>query len=86
MKKFYQQRVWFWIAAIAIVAAIFLLLVPHTDSGHAGHLLATLPILFVGLISPLTLFISVAHLQLGYLPDAPKFPSTFQRPPPFRRS
>jgi len=84
MIKSHQQRAWFWIAAIAILTAIFLLLLPLTDSAHAGDLLAILPILFVGLISPLTFFISVAHRELGYVPDAPQLPSTFQRPPPLR--
>jgi hypothetical protein len=85
MTKLNQQRAWFWIAAVAIVAAIFLLMIPHADSGHAGDLLAILPLLFVGLISPLTLLVSIAHRELAHVPDAPQLPSTFQRPPPFRR-
>jgi hypothetical protein len=85
MNQFRQQRAWFWIAAIAVLASIILLMVLHADSAHAGDLLAILPLLFVGFISPLTFFVSVAHRELGYIPDAPKLPSTFQRPPPIRR-
>jgi fatty acid desaturase len=85
MTKLHQQRAWFWIAAVAIVAAIILLMVPHADSGHSGDLTAILPLLFVGLISPLALFASIAHRELAQVPDAPQLPSTFQRPPPFRR-
>lgn len=76
---------WFWIAAVALLAAAVLLLVPHPDSGHAGDLLALLPIFFVGLISPLALLVPIAIQDLGYVPAAPSLPSTFQRPPPSRR-
>jgi hypothetical protein len=85
MNPFQQQRAWFWIAAIAVVAAIFLLMVPHAHSGHAGDLHAIVPLLVVGFISPLTLFVSVAYIEPGYVPDAPQLPSTLQRPPPTLR-
>jgi len=85
MNPFRQQRAWFWIAAIAVVAAIFLLMVPHAHSGHAGDLQAILPLLFVGFISPLTFYLSIAYLESGCVPDAPQLPSTFQRPPPIQR-
>ena len=86
MTNFHQQRALFWISVVAIVAAIILLMVPHANSAHAGDLLAILPILFVGLISPLALFASIAHREPANAPDAPQLPSTFQRPPPFQRS
>lgn len=86
MNLFRQQRAWFWIAAIAVVAAMVLLLVPHADSGHGADWLAVLPVLFVGLISPLAWLMPLAYLRLGYAPDAPLPPPAFQRPPPFRRS
>jgi uncharacterized membrane protein len=85
MNQLRQQRAWFWIAAIAVIAAVVLLMVPHANSAHAGHWLAMLPILFVGYISPLMLFISIMYLEFGYVPDAPQLPSTFQRPPPILR-
>jgi hypothetical protein len=86
MTKFQHRRAWFWIAAAVLLAAIVLLLVPHANSGHAGGLLVFLPVFFVGLISPLILLGPVAPPTLGYVHSAPPLPSTFQRPPPFRRS
>jgi uncharacterized membrane protein len=85
MNKFCEQRAWFWIAAVAIVAAIILLMVPHANSGHAVDVIAILPLMFVGIISPLTLFVSIVRRELAQVPDAPQLPSTLQRPPPFRR-
>jgi hypothetical protein len=60
------------------------LLVPHVHSGNAGAWLAILPILFVGIISPLSLLSPMAYMYLGRTPDAPVLPASFQRPPPFR--
>jgi hypothetical protein len=82
MNEIQQRRGWALIAGIAIVAAIALLLVPHTHSGDAGAWLAILPILFVGLISPLSLRSPLAYIYLGRTPDAPVLPASFQRPPP----
>ena len=48
----------------------------------AGALLAMLPVLFIGLISPLTP-VSVASIHcLGRAPAAPLLSALFQRPPP----
>jgi len=80
-----QKPVLFWIAALAILAAFVLLLVPHVDSAHSGDLVAILPIFFVGLISPLALLVSVICLEPEVIPSAPPLPAAFQRPPPFRR-
>jgi hypothetical protein len=78
-----QRRVWFLIAAVAIMAALALLLVPHGNSGDAGAWLAVLPILlFVGVISPLSLLSPMAYMYLGRTPSAPVLPASFQRPPP----
>lgn len=77
-----QRRGWFLVAAIAIGIALVLLLVPHSHSGNADWL-AILPILFVGLISPLSLLSPMAYMYLGRGPDAPVLPASFQRPPPF---
>lgn len=79
-----QRRGWFLIAAIAIGIALVLLLAPHTHSGDAGVWLAILPILFAGVISPLSLLPRLAYLYLGRTPDAPVLPTSFQRPPPLR--
>jgi len=71
------------IAAIAIGVALLLLLVPHTHSGDAVAWLAILPILFAGVISPLSLLPRLPYAYVGHTPDAPVLPASFQRPPPF---
>jgi hypothetical protein len=83
MNEIQHRRGWALIAVIAILAAIALLLIPHTHSTGAAAWLATLPILFVGVISPLSLLSPVAYFYLGRTPDAPVLPASFQRPPPF---
>jgi hypothetical protein len=84
MREQRRQRVWFWVAAIAIVAALVLMLVPQAQSGHAVHWLAILPVLFIGLIAPQTLVARLAIRDLVRTPDAPALRANFQRPPPFR--
>jgi hypothetical protein len=79
-----QQRGLVLIAAIAIGFALLLLLVPHGHSG-AADFAAMLPLLFVGVISPLSLFAPLAFAYAGRVPQAPVLHSSFQRPPPFRR-
>jgi hypothetical protein len=77
-----HRRPWLLIAAIAIAIALVALLVPHGNSGDAGAWLALLPILlFVGVISPLSLLSPMAYIYLGRTPDAPVLPASFQRPP-----
>ena len=83
MNETRHQRVWLLVAAIAILTALVFLLVPQVHSGNAGAWLAILPILFVGVISPLSLFSPMAYMYLGRTPDAPVLPASFQRPPPF---
>jgi hypothetical protein len=78
----HRQR-WILIAAIAIGVALVLMMVPHTDSGNAGAWAAILPLLFVGVISPLSLLPRLAFEYVGRTPDAPVLPASFQRPPPF---
>ena len=70
------------VAAIAIVAALVLLLMTISHSGDSAAWLAILPILFIGVISPLSLLSPMAYLFLGRTPDAPVLPTSFQRPPP----
>jgi hypothetical protein len=43
---------------------------------------AILPLMFVGLISPLTLLPRMAFLYSGRTPETPSLPFLFQRPPP----
>lgn len=87
MTQIRQQRIWVLVAAIAILAALALLLVPHINSGDAGAWFAILPILlFVGVISPLGLLSPLAYIYLGRTPETPLLPASFQRPPPIRLS
>jgi hypothetical protein len=78
-----QRRGWVLIAAIAIGIALVCLLIPHSHSGSADGL-AILPLLFAGVISPLSLLAPLATEYVGRTPAAPALPSRFQRPPPFR--
>ncbi|MGD0902916.1 MAG: hypothetical protein ABR924_08230 [Terracidiphilus sp.] len=50
-----QRRGWLLIAAIAIGIALLFMLIPHGHEGGSPDWLAILPILFVGVISPLSL-------------------------------
>ena len=77
-------RGWALIAIVAIGIALLLLLVPHVHSGDSAAWLAILPILFVGIISPLSLLSPMAFMYLGRTPDAPILPAPFERPPPIR--
>jgi hypothetical protein len=80
-----QRRGWILVAAIAIGVALTLLLAFNVHSGDAGALVAILPLLFVGVISPLSLLGPLAFVYAGRVPDAPIQPASFQRPPPFTR-
>lgn len=79
-----QQRGWILIAALAIGFALLVLLVPHGHSG-AADFVAILPLLFVGIISPLSLLAPLTYAYAGRVPEAPSQAVLFQRPPPFRR-
>lgn len=83
MSEIRHRRAWILIAAIAIAAAVVLLLIPHVHAGDGGSWLAILPILFVGLISPLSLLSPLADVYESRTPDAPVLPAQLQRPPPF---
>jgi hypothetical protein len=79
-----QRRAWFLIATLAIGFALLLMLVPHGHNG-AADFVAILPLLFVGIISPLSLLSPLAHVYAGRVPEAPELAASFQRPPPFWR-
>ena len=57
---------------------------PTALSGGAGSGVwtAVLPVLFVGLVAPLSLVSPQFALSLGRTPSAPALPFSFQRPPP----
>jgi len=77
-----HRRVWQWIAAIAIVAALVLTLVPQAHSGHAADWFAILPVFFIGLMTAHTLSASLAKKDSVRTPSAPVLLQSFQRPPP----
>jgi hypothetical protein len=78
-----QRRGWVLVAAIAIGVALTLLLALNAHSGDAGGLAAILPLLLVGVISPLSLLAPLVFVYAGRVPDRPTLPASFQRPPPF---
>jgi hypothetical protein len=51
-------------------------------SSGSGPLIAMLPVLFIGLVSPLGLQTVAANRSFGRAPAAPLLPVLFQRPPP----
>jgi hypothetical protein len=77
-----HQRVWLWVAVIAIVAAFLLMLVPQGHSSHAANWLAMLPVVFIGLIASQTVFVSLAIRDSVRTPDVPALQASLQRPPP----
>lgn len=86
MKQNEQRRGWLLIAAIAIAIALLLSLLPHVHAGGSADWLAILPLLFVGVLSPLSLLVPVASACLGRTPATPVLPASFQRPPPFQHA
>jgi hypothetical protein len=53
-----------------------------SDGANPGVWTAMLPVLFVGLVAPLSLVSPRFALSLGRTPSAPALPFSFQRPPP----
>lgn len=54
----------------------------YLHDGASGAWMAILPVLFVGLVTPLSLVSARSILSLGRTPSAPALPFLFQRPPP----
>jgi hypothetical protein len=54
----------------------------YLHDAASGAWTAILPVLFVGLVSPLSLISSRSILSLGRTPPAPRLAALFQRPPP----
>jgi len=79
-----QRRGLLLIAAIAIGFALLMLLLPHSHSG-AADFVAILPLLFAGIVSPLSLLGALAFVYAGRVPEAPVMAASFERPPPIRR-
>jgi hypothetical protein len=77
-----NQRIGRYVAAVAIVLCLVLLLVPHPHFTDTAACFLLIPDLFFGLPVSHQLLSRMAYLRLGDLPDAPALPSLFQRPPP----
>ncbi len=54
----------------------------YLHDATSGAWTAMLPVLFVGLLAPLSLISRKSMLSLGLTPSAPALPCSFQRPPP----
>jgi hypothetical protein len=54
----------------------------QSDGTNPGVWTAMLPVLFIGLVAPLSLISPQFALSLGRTPSAPALPFSFQRPPP----
>ena len=52
-------------------------------NGGPGPLIAMLPVLFIGMISPFRIFSAGSVRSVGRAPAAPLLATLFQRPPPF---
>lgn len=77
-----QWRGWILVAAIVIGIALLALFVPHGHACGAPDWLAIVPVIFVGIISPLGHLSPVDNMPRGRLPGAPLLPALFRRPPP----
>jgi len=80
-----QQRGWVLIAVLAIGFALLLLLVPQGHGTSAADFVAILPLLLMGIISPLSLLGLLAFAYAGRVIEEPALVPSFQRPPPIRR-
>jgi len=79
-----QRRALFLVAMIAIGIALVLLMIPSSHAGSDGAWIPLIPLILVGMISPLGLLSALAFLYAGRTPEAPALAAAFQRPPPFR--
>ena len=83
MKWGSNRRRFFWIAAIAIGIALLLLILQHTHPLDGTAFLVILPIVFIGVLPSPCVMSRIGYMRLGYTPDEPALPASFQRPPPF---
>lgn len=83
MSRDQNKRRLFWIGAIAIGIALLLLILPHSHPGDCATFLVILPIVFIGVLPSPCVMSRIDYMRLGYAPDAPALPASFQRPPPY---
>jgi hypothetical protein len=81
-RKTMHQRSRKFVAAVAIIFCLVLLLVPHPHFTDAAAAFLLVPDLFFAIPPSHQLLSRMAYLRLGDVPDAPALPSSFQRPPP----
>ena len=84
MSQSRNQRRFLIIAAIAIGVALLLMLLPHTHAGINAPFLFLLAILFIGVLPSPCVLSRIDYMRLGYTPNGPALPTSFQRPPPDR--
>ena len=83
-----QRRAFSLIALIAIGLAVVLFVgLMLAPQGHSGgpDFVAILPLLLLGIVSPLSLLGLLVFADAGRVPLAPVLAPSFQRPPPHRR-
>jgi heme/copper-type cytochrome/quinol oxidase subunit 4 len=85
MQRSQRQNGILLLAVIAIAAALLCLLALHSSSGQGADFAAILPLLFVAVISPLSLLPRMTYVYASRVPAAPALPVWFQRPPPSLR-
>lgn len=83
MTEHRYQSAWVKVAAIAILAALVLAMLPLAHAGHEAPWLLMLPVFFVGVIVPFCLSPIARILDPGLAYAAPAIEPCFQRPPPF---
>jgi len=54
----------------------------YLHDASSGAWMSVLPVLFIGLVAPLSLVSPKSFLSLGRTPSSPALPAKFQRPPP----
>jgi hypothetical protein len=78
-----QKHSWMMIAFLAIACSLVLLVALHSASG-APDFAAILPLLVVGILSPLSLFAVLTSPYVSRIPQSPVLAVAFVRPPPRR--
>lgn len=83
MKVFRQKGAWFWIPLAAVAIAMLALLLPHSgNTADQQTWLALLPVLFIGLVTALSVRPLSTLWTIAHQPKAPALAPSFQRPPP----
>ena len=76
------MRGWMWVAVVVIAASLVLALIPHKTDHLVPDWLDALPILFIGLLAPLSLLGMLPERARARVPRPAHSAPSFQRPPP----